>query len=423
MRAGEPQVMPRVTEANEISKELARGVRFETKITPVMTKAQGMVSMVMVRVVDGERDMEWLWDKSKFINRVYLMREMYEKFENGELVDKGLNDESDPFWDPNEPVNIGYCSVLVKPLSYCLSVEDDYALYREAHQDGILHLKLDPCGPDGAPVSEAEEGPYDDVEDPRDLIGRRYDVLVSVVFARGINKKYDKEVFIRFEVPQAANKAREDGAYQTPTQCDTSNPDFNFKQQITWPKVSEDLIRFFETGSIVFQVWGLQRDALGQNAPGKKFLTISECEALQKDFGKLQEENTKLVAALGDVQARCVGGAAAGAMSGLLQELAHALQEVGVDVSPMMELASTLPVPPPPDILAKFDAVGAELQSSKDEILRLQGTISTLQLSHDTLKDGQSSDSKDSEEEAAALSTVELKADKLAALLEGDYLA
>ena len=128
------QVMPRVTEANEISKELKRGVRFETKITPVMTKAQGMVSTVVVRVYDSERDIEWVWDKSKFINRVYLMREMYEKFENGELVGKGLNDESDPFWDPNEPVNIGYCSVLVKPLSYCLSVEDDYALYREAHQ-------------------------------------------------------------------------------------------------------------------------------------------------------------------------------------------------------------------------------------------------------------------------------------------------
>ena len=126
--------MPRVTEANEISKELKRGVRFETKITPVMTKAQGMVSTVVVRVYDSERDIEWVWDKSKFINRVYLMREMYEKFENGELVGKGLNDESDPFWDPNEPVNIGYCSVLVKPLSYCLSVEDDYALYREAHQ-------------------------------------------------------------------------------------------------------------------------------------------------------------------------------------------------------------------------------------------------------------------------------------------------
>ena len=44
-----PQVMPRVTEANEISKELRRGITFETKIMPVVTKARGMVSVVMVR--------------------------------------------------------------------------------------------------------------------------------------------------------------------------------------------------------------------------------------------------------------------------------------------------------------------------------------------------------------------------------------
>ena len=40
--------MPRVTEANEISKELRRGITFETKITPIMTKGRGMVSVVMV---------------------------------------------------------------------------------------------------------------------------------------------------------------------------------------------------------------------------------------------------------------------------------------------------------------------------------------------------------------------------------------
>ena len=42
--------MPRVTEANEISKELRRGITFETKIMPVVTKARGMVSVVMVRL-------------------------------------------------------------------------------------------------------------------------------------------------------------------------------------------------------------------------------------------------------------------------------------------------------------------------------------------------------------------------------------
>ena len=40
--------MPRVNEANETSKELQRGVTFETKIMPMLTKGRGMVSVVMV---------------------------------------------------------------------------------------------------------------------------------------------------------------------------------------------------------------------------------------------------------------------------------------------------------------------------------------------------------------------------------------
>ena len=291
-------------------------------------------------------------------------------------------------------------------------------------QDGLLHLKLEPCGPDGAPLSEAEEGPYDDVEDPKDLVGRRYDVLITVAFARGINKKYDREVFIRFELPLAPNKGRDDGAYQTPVQCDTSNPDFNFRQHVTWPKVSEELIRFFETGSVIFQVWGLQRDALGQSGPAKKFMTIAECEALQKDFGKLQEENAKLVAALGDVQTRTVNGAKIGVMGSLVLELADALQAVGVEVSAMTDLAPTLPPPPPPDIVQRFEATEAELQAAKDEAARLQQTVAELQAAQAAPKEAEAGSAKVSSEAedaatAAVLTDVEEKARRVDAALEG----
>jgi len=75
--------MPRVTEANALSNEMKRGIAFETKITPVMTKNQGMISQVMVKVrrMGSEPELEWLWDKNKFINRVYIMREQFERFQ------------------------------------------------------------------------------------------------------------------------------------------------------------------------------------------------------------------------------------------------------------------------------------------------------------------------------------------------------
>jgi hypothetical protein len=71
--------MPRVTEANALSKELNRDINFETKVTSVMHKTEGMTSLVMVKVRNTQTDMEWLWEKDKFVNRVYLMRELYEK--------------------------------------------------------------------------------------------------------------------------------------------------------------------------------------------------------------------------------------------------------------------------------------------------------------------------------------------------------
>ena len=79
------QVMPRVQEANALGKELKQDVTFETKITSTMSKTQGLISVVMVKVLNTSTQMEWMWEKDKFVNRVYLMRELYEKFLDGSL--------------------------------------------------------------------------------------------------------------------------------------------------------------------------------------------------------------------------------------------------------------------------------------------------------------------------------------------------
>ena len=70
---------------------------------------------------DTARDMEWFWDKSKFINRVYLIRERYEHFAAGDPeAAASWGDENDPFWDPNEPTQARGCGPA--PVWYrCLS--------------------------------------------------------------------------------------------------------------------------------------------------------------------------------------------------------------------------------------------------------------------------------------------------------------
>jgi hypothetical protein len=89
---------------------------------------------------------------------------------------------------------LSHCVVHLKPLAYCLAVEDDFALYRDTATDGALRVRAEPCRPDGMPILNDYDGydaarminPYEDVEDPRDLIGRRLDVLISVPYACGV---------------------------------------------------------------------------------------------------------------------------------------------------------------------------------------------------------------------------------------------
>eukprot|EP00283_Hemiselmis_rufescens_P005402 CAMPEP_0173429138 /NCGR_PEP_ID=MMETSP1357-20121228/7926_1 /TAXON_ID=77926 /ORGANISM="Hemiselmis rufescens, Strain PCC563" /LENGTH=1106 /DNA_ID=CAMNT_0014393271 /DNA_START=100 /DNA_END=3420 /DNA_ORIENTATION=- len=338
------QVMPRVTEANALSLEMKRGIAFETKITPVMTKHQGMISQVMVKVRKTDTGIEWLWDKVKFINRVYIMREHYEKMTEGTLDLSTMAQEEDPFWDPNDFMNMGYSTVFLKPIAYCMNIEDDYSIYHETQQDGVVRIKIEPCRPDGTKISEEDEGPYDDIEDPKDLIGKRLDLLVNIQYARGLNSKYSKEVYCEFEMFKAPNPQHEEGRFQTATMSGTTNPNFNYSQQVTWMSVDADVVQTLETGSVYFHMWGLQDDQSGGSAPPKrKLLSAQEAEAIQQDLKKKDEALEREKQRLYSLYDQCVVGAQGNeATSGLLCSIADTLADAGVDVTRLLELANAV---------------------------------------------------------------------------------
>jgi hypothetical protein len=71
--------MPRVGEANSLSQELQKGMSFQTKIEQSVSVGvgnSGVGSTVMVHVTNRNTGLEYLWGKQKFINRVFLMREV-----------------------------------------------------------------------------------------------------------------------------------------------------------------------------------------------------------------------------------------------------------------------------------------------------------------------------------------------------------
>ena len=65
-----------------------------------------------------ENGTEFIWPKEKFLNRLYLMKEMYRNYEEEE-DDWDLPEEKDPFAeDLNQEVHIGTVSVLLQPIAY-----------------------------------------------------------------------------------------------------------------------------------------------------------------------------------------------------------------------------------------------------------------------------------------------------------------
>ena len=204
--------------------------------------------------------------QDKFVNRVYLMRELYEKFLDGSLDPAVFGSDQDPFADPNEPMHVGYSSVFLKSVSFCLPSEDDYAIYHDSQQTGIMRVKIEPCKPDGTVIKDDDEegGPYDDIESAADLLGKRLDVLVTVMYCRGLSSKFSSEVFIEFDFPKAPNPQREDGRWETAKQMGTINPNFNHVQQITYLSVDEQVLHRLENESAYFHVFGLQVRAEGR---------------------------------------------------------------------------------------------------------------------------------------------------------------
>lgn len=68
---------------------------------------------IYVKVVNVETGTEHQWSKEKFLNRLYLMREMYQNFEQHEDWEVPL--EKDPFYeDPSTECFIGSAQLFLQ---------------------------------------------------------------------------------------------------------------------------------------------------------------------------------------------------------------------------------------------------------------------------------------------------------------------
>ena len=109
----------------------------------------------------GENGSLWHWRKEKFVNRCYIMREIYELFAaGGGGLPPELSRDQDPFWDPPEPVLVGVANVYLSSLSYLIEFEDavDCCNFK-GKVEGVLQVHIQPCHRDGSLPTEVGQTP------------------------------------------------------------------------------------------------------------------------------------------------------------------------------------------------------------------------------------------------------------------------
>ena len=75
---------------------------------------------VCVKMKNLENGTEFIWPKEKFLNRLYLMKEMYNNYEDED--DWDLPEEKDPFQeDLNQEICIGTSQVFMQPIAYMVN--------------------------------------------------------------------------------------------------------------------------------------------------------------------------------------------------------------------------------------------------------------------------------------------------------------
>ncbi|XP_064610352.1 kinesin-like protein KIF28 [Liolophura sinensis] len=266
------EILPMVSEVNAVSEELNKHKSFEVVLISSVAQ-EGMYganqgTKVMVKMKNLLNANTWLWERGKFMNRRYLIQEMYQKYLDGEDVLK-IPREQDPFWEPPEDVLIGTANVFLQSLSYALDFDDKLAVTDyKGQEEGTLYVNVAPCTQNGKPLDEDYF-----VDNPEELLGKPYHFKVTLRSADVIKSRFSKGLHVKYRV------YKDDKFTETKVIKGTLSPEFNHSKVFSYPSISQDHLDFFDTGCITLLLYGVQEDA----SPNPKLLKLTTKELRQME--------------------------------------------------------------------------------------------------------------------------------------------
>ena len=257
------EVMPAVEEANSISEELDKRVKFEIiLISPQMLHAlnhkhEGFEGRdkaseqaeVCVKMKNLENGTEFIWPKEKFLNRLYLMKEMYNNYEE-EDDDWDLPEERDPFQeDLNQEITIGTVQVFLQPIAYMVEMKEQLNITdMKGNKIGVMNVEVAPCDSTGREYNEAEDM---FVDSPDELVGKEINFVFKLVNCRGLPNKYT-DVHCKYRV------YLDEETHSTEKISLTANPDFNHSKVFKFSTASRQLVDYLNNHSVMVKIMGKQ---------------------------------------------------------------------------------------------------------------------------------------------------------------------
>merc|ERR1712212_1375911 len=142
--------LPMISEVNAVSEELNKYRHFELVLLGAATQDDNETKVV-IQMKDLNTGNLWLWERDKFVNRRYMMQEMYQQYLDEDETWKTVEKDQDPLWDG-------------------LDFEDKLMLTdHRGHDQGSLSVVLTPCSKSGKPLGDEFF-----VEDPKELLDKEY---------------------------------------------------------------------------------------------------------------------------------------------------------------------------------------------------------------------------------------------------------
>ncbi|ELT96154.1 hypothetical protein CAPTEDRAFT_129452, partial [Capitella teleta] len=216
-------------DVNAMAEDMQKDVRFS--ILLLSAEARGLdrgSTEVRVCMHDELTGNEYHWTKAKFLNRQVHMQEMFQKFDETNIV-PDVSKEDDAFWEPSDtPVMVGVASLPLNYLSHMLDFQEDplTVLDSSAKQCGFLKVDLIPCDSKG----------NDDfdlcVDDPMDLIGKAMAFRIKIHQAMNLPTKFYK-TWCRF-------RFYDDGQYLETDRTRGQNPSYSYDRLMRYSHSAVD---------------------------------------------------------------------------------------------------------------------------------------------------------------------------------------